>query len=203
MSENVEDNRQANGVDAKQKTTMNVWSRVKIIVCGIHVEPFVCCFIMARTLMLLATQNLSLQKACKVNLRLSEEICTALENPTSHKTNSTFHDYEVATQRLMTNMLTWQLIIQSSLPCVLAIFMGSWSDRNRKRVPCMMLSMGSELVHVIGLLVCVYYFYELPMEVVGIMDAVPTSITGGRMVLFNALFSYIGDVTRVSHRIPF
>lgn len=181
----------------KWKAT-NVWSRIKYILGSIHVEPFVCCFIMARTLMLLATQNLSLQKACKVNLQLSDDICSALENPTDHKSNSTIHEYEVVTQQLMTNMLTWQLIIQSSLPCILAIFMGSWSDRNRKRVPCMILSMVSELVHVIGLLACVYYFYDLPMEVVGIMDAVPTSLAGGRMVLLNAVFSYIGDVTKVS-----
>lgn len=177
-------------------------SRIKLILTSIHVEPFVCCYIVSRTLMILATQNLSLQKACRVNLNLSNDTCWPLENPTAGGSNSSrTHGDEVATQQLVANMLTWQLVVQSSVPCVLAIFVGSWSDRNRKRVPCMLLPMASELVRVVGLLACVYYFYELPMEAVGIMEAVPTSLAGGRMVLFNALFSYVGDVTNVSHRL--
>lgn len=177
----------------------NEGSRIKFVLDSIHVEPFVCCYIVSRTLLILATQNLSLQKACRVNLNLSNETCSALENPTARGSNSgRTHEDEVATQQLVANMLIWQLVIQSSVPCVLAIFVGSWSDRYRKRVPCMLLPMASELLRVVGLLACVYYFYELPMEAVGIMEAVPTSLAGGRMVLFNALFSYVGDVTNVS-----
>ncbi|VVC29235.1 Major facilitator superfamily,Major facilitator superfamily domain [Cinara cedri] len=174
-----------------------VWSRICRVLLGIHVEPFVCFYIMSRTLMLLPTQNLSLQKACRVNLNLSDDTCTALDNPNGRVSiNSSWHkDDEVATQRMVADMFVWQLIIQSSVPCILAIFIGSWSDRNRKRVPCMVLPIASELIRVIGLLVCVYFFYELPMEAVGLMEAIPTSLAGGRMVLFNALFSYVADVT--------
>jgi PCFT/HCP family folate transporter-like MFS transporter 1/3 len=167
------------------------------VVAGVHVEPFVCFYIMSRTLMLLPTQNLSLRKACRVNLRLDNATCTVLEDDPS-SASAAQHDGEVATQQLVTQMFIWQMIIQSSVPCVLAILMGSWSDRNRRRVPCMLMPVASELVHVAGLLVCVYYFYELPMEMVGIADAVPTALAGGRMVLFNAMFSYISDVSKVS-----
>lgn len=184
--------------------TDTCWSRVKRIVAGLHVEPFILCYILSRTLMMLATQNLSLRKACRVNLHLSDETCTGLENPASRRLplsnrSAGFVDVdEVATQQLVADMFVWQLIIQSSVPCVLAVFIGSWSDRNRKRVPCMLLPMASELIRVAGLLACVYYFDELPMQVVGIVDAVPTALAGGRMVMFNALFSYVGDVTEVS-----
>lgn len=180
----------------------DAWSRVKRVLANVHVEPFVCCYIMSRTLMLLATQNLSLRKACRVNLQLDNDTCSALENPAGrlnwNQSSAVQHDHEVATQQLVTQMFIWQLIIQSSVPCVLAILVGSWSDRNRKRLPCMMLPMVSELVHVACLVACVYYFYELPMEMVGISDAVPTALAGGRMVVFNALFSYVGDVSKVS-----
>lgn len=178
----------------------DVWSRIKCILGGIHVEPLVCFYIMSRTLMLLPTQNLSLQKACRVNLNLSDETCTALDNASGRDDNSSSAHKadEVATQQLVADMFLWQLVIQSSVPCALAIFIGSWSDRNRKRVPCMVLPIVSELVRVIGLLACVYYFYELPVDAVGLVEAIPTSLAGGRMVLFNALFSYVADVTNVS-----
>lgn len=181
------------------------WSRLKVVLTSVHVEPFVCCYIVSRTLLILATQNLSLQKACRVNLGLSNGTCWPLENPTAAAAAvhgpgpaGRTHGDEVATQRLVATMLTWQLVVQSSVPCVLAVFVGSWSDRNRRRVPCMLLPVVGELVRVAGLLACVRFFYELPMEAVGIVEAVPTSLTGGRMVLFNALFSYVADVTNVS-----
>lgn len=170
--------------------------RAKRVLSSVHVEPFVLCYIMSRTLMLLATQNLSLQKACRVNLGLSNDTCTALADPSSGaRSESTA---EVDSQKLVATMFVWQLVVQSSVPCALSVFVGSWSDRNRKRVPCMLLPMASELVRVLGLLACVHYFYELPMEVVGLVEALPTSLAGGRMVFFNAVFSYVSDVTEVS-----
>lgn len=173
--------------------------RVKRVLSSVHVEPFVLCYIMSRTLMLLATQNLSLQKACRVNLGLSNDTCTALADPSSGvRSGDRGSSAEVETQKLVATMFVWQLIVQSSVPCVLSVFVGSWSDRNRKRVPCMLLPMVSELVRVFGLLACVHYFYELPMEAVGLVEALPTSLAGGRMVFFNAVFSYVSDVTEVS-----
>ncbi|XP_026804491.1 uncharacterized protein LOC113548040 [Rhopalosiphum maidis] len=172
-----------------------VWSRTKRALSSIHVEPLVCCYIVSRTLMLLATQNLSLQKACSVNLRLDDGTCAALLVKSKTNVSAPLDRDEVATQRLVADMLLWQLIVQSAVPCALAVFVGSWSDRRRKRVPCMLVPVASELVRVVGLVACVHWFRELPMEVVGVIEAVPTSLAGGRMVLFNALFSYVGDVT--------
>lgn len=174
------------------------WSRVKRIVVSVHVEPLVCVYILSRTLILLATQNLSIQKACRVNMQLGNDICAALDVTKDRGNASDVHGAEVAAQRLVTDMFVWQLIVQSSVPCVLAVFVGSWSDRNRKRVPCILFPMASELVRIVGLIACVYFFQALSMEFVGLVEAVPTSFTGGRMVLFNSVFSYIGDVTKVS-----
>lgn len=176
--------------------------RARSFMRGVHVEPLVFCYILSRTLMLLATQNLCLQKACRVNLRLSDETCAALADPTAGRRhgggNGYPREHEVATQRLVADMLVWQLVVQSSVPCALAVFVGSWSDRNRRRVPCMLLPVASELVRVLGLLACVRYFDQMPLVAVGIVEAVPTSLAGGRMVFFNAMFSYVGDVTKVS-----
>lgn len=184
--------------------TGSPWFRVKRALLAVHVEPFVCCYVLSRTLMMLATQNLSLQKACRVNLRLANDTCAALANIKasggggSTEAATALNVDEVATQRLVADMFVWQLVIQNSVPCVLAVFVGSWSDRKRRRVPCMLAPVAGELVRVVGLLACVHFFDALPMEAVGLVEALPTSLAGGRMVLFNAVFSYVGDVTTVS-----
>lgn len=195
--------------------TGSPWFRVKRALRAVHVEPFVCCYVLSRTLMMLATQNLSLQKACRVNLRLANDTCTALadisgtsgggggDGGSSATAAALRVADEVATQRLVADMLVWQLVVQSSVPCVLAVFVGSWSDRNRRRVPCMLAPVAGELVRVVGLLACVHFFDALPMEAVGLVEALPTSLAGGRMVLFNAVFSYVGDVTSVSIAVSF
>jgi len=188
--------------DRKGETPLDmqetVWSRTKRALSAIHVEPLLCCYIVPRTLLLLATQNLSLQKACSVNLQLDDDTCAALLAKSKTNASEPLHRYEVATQQLVANMLSWQLIVQSIVPCALAVFVGSWSDRRRKRVPCMLIPVVSELTRVVGLVACVYWFSELRMEVVGVVEALPTSLAGGRMVLFNAMYSYVADVTNVS-----
>lgn len=61
-------------------------------------------------------------------------------------------------------MAGWKTFIQSSLPAVLILFVGSWSDRHGRRKPCMLLPIVGELLTSIGLLVCTYFYYELPIE---------------------------------------
>lgn len=175
-----------------------IWSRTKRALSAIHVEPLLCCYIVSRTLLLLATQNLSLQKACSVNLQLDDDTCNALMAKSKTNASEPLHQFEVATQQLVANMFSWQLIIQSTVPCVLTVFIGSWSDRRQKRVPCMLIPVAGELVRIAGLMACVYWFDELRMEVVGVVEALPSSLVGGRMVLLNAMFSYVSDVTCVS-----
>lgn len=153
------------------------------------------CYIVSSVLASLATQNLNLQKACRVNLRLDNSTCSALESRTMD--NYTKED-EVVVQELVADMIIWKTIVQSSIPSVLIIFIGSWSDRNHKRKPCMLIPIIGEFLTSIGLLVCTYYFYDLPMEVAGLVESVPPAMTGGWMTMFMAVFSYVGDVTTVS-----
>lgn len=50
----------------------------QIIKSKITVEPILACYIMPSVLAGLATQNLNLEKACRVNLNYTSEICDAL-----------------------------------------------------------------------------------------------------------------------------
>lgn len=173
---------------------MGYCSRAQYVFRNITVEPLLALFQVSSVLSSLTTQNLNLQKACRVNLRMDDEVCFGLE----HKNISSFVAEEVQVQQAVADMLIWQTVIQSSVPCVLVIFIGSWSDRNRKRKPCMLVPILGELVRNVGLLLCVYYFYQLPMEVAGLVESIPTSMTGGLAVLYLAAFSYMGDISSVS-----
>lgn len=180
--------------DSDSWRRMGFGSKVKYVFRNITVEPLLAFYQVSSVLSSLTTQNLNLQKACRVNLQMDDDVCYGLEN----KNLSLYADQEVQVQQLVADMLIWQTMIQSSIPCILVIFIGSWSDRNRKRKPCMLVPVIGEIVRNIGLLLCVYYFSELRMEVAGLVESIPTSMAGGLTVLYLAAFSYMGDISSVS-----
>lgn len=194
INNEVQDN--TNEVDEEHEKWQKLClrSRIKYIVNNITVEPLLAFFIVSSVLGNLTTQNLNLQKSCRVNLNMSDETCTALEK---RNTSNLIHDEEARVQELVTDMMMWQSIIQHTVPCIFVIFIGSWSDRTRRRKPILILPIFGELVRVLGLLICVFYFYELPMEIAGLVESLPSSLTGGWMIMFMAVFTYISDVTTV------
>ncbi|XP_022194996.2 proton-coupled folate transporter isoform X2 [Nilaparvata lugens] len=175
---------------------MTSGQKMNYLVNNITVEPMLACYIIPSVLASLATQNLNLEKACRVNLRYGDEVCTALEA----RQTANYTREEIHVQELVAHMSIWKTFLQSSLPAVLIMFLGSWSDRRRKRKPCMLMPIIGELFTSIGLIVCTYYFYELPMEVAGVVEGLFPAITGGWMTMFMAIFSYIGDVTTLETR---
>lgn len=162
---------------------------------AVTIEPVVACYMTAFSLISLTVSNLNLQKACSVNLRLADSTCRALVS----KSTGEYADDEVAVQRLVAGMMVWQTCAQNALPCVLMLLVGAWSDRTRKRVPCMLLPLYGELIRNAGQLVCVYYFDQLPMEAAGIAETIPIALTGGQSLMTMTAYSYIGDATMVTN----
>lgn len=163
---------------------------------NITVEPMLACYIIPSVFSNLATQNLNLEKACRVNLAYSDEICNALTD----RRTANYTMEEEAVQQLVASMGVWKTMLQSALPAFLIMFIGSWSDRWGQRKPCMLLPMIGELFTTIGLLVCTYFFYELPMEVSGLVEGLFPALTGGWFTMFMGVFSYVADVTTVEMR---
>jgi len=168
----------------------------KYITGNITVEPLMAGYIMPCVLAMLATQNLNLEKACRVNLRHDASVCDAL---TARQT-ANYTEEETEVQQLVARMTIWKTALQSSLPCIILLFLGSWSDRHGRRKPCMLLPLTGEIVTCISLILCTYFFFEVPMEVVGFVEAIFPAMTGGWFIMFMAAFSYIADVTTVEMR---
>lgn len=177
-------------------TEMNRFQKFRHLVKNITVEPMLACYIVPCVLAQIATQNLNLEKACRVNLNYSDEICSALAS--RHTQNYTREETEV--QQLVANMSIWRSMVASLIPAILIMFLGSWSDRIRRRKPFMLMPIMGELMTSVSLILCVYFFYELPMEVAGFVDSFFPSITGGWTTMFMGIFSYMGDITTIENR---
>ena len=170
--------------------------RYRFFIDNITVEPMLACYIIPSVFASLATQNLNLEKACRVNLGYSKEVCDAL----SIRDTANYTKEEEAVQQLVASMGVWKTMLQSALPAFLIMFVGSWSDRWGQRKPCMLLPIVGELCTGIGLIFCTCFFYELPMEVAGIIEGLFPALTGGWFTMFMGVFSYIADVTTVEMR---
>lgn len=184
------------GNKPKQWGEMKFGEKYTYIMSHITVEPMMACYIMPCVFASLATQNLSIEKACRVNLAYSDEICNAL----SARQTANYTHEEAQVQQLVASMTVWKTILQSALPAFLILFVGAWSDRWGLRKPCMLLPIVGEFITVIGLMFCTYFFYELPMEVNAFIEGLFPAITGGWFTMFMGIFSYIADVTTVEMR---
>ncbi|XP_041976368.1 proton-coupled folate transporter-like isoform X1 [Aricia agestis] len=177
------------GEEKKPRRT-TVKEKLMQIRANITVEPIIACYIMSNVFSGLAVQNLNLEKACRVNLAYSDEICSALNKRQTE--NYTVEEAEV--QKLTASVQAWKNIVQTAFPCILVLFVGSWSDKTGKRKACILLPIVGEILCCISFILNTYFFYELPLEITALSDLFP-SLTGGWITVCVGVFSYIGDVT--------
>ncbi|XP_048513427.1 proton-coupled folate transporter-like [Athalia rosae] len=176
--------------------SMSFGQKFFFMASNVTVEPMVAFYIMPSVLASLATQNLNLEKACRVNLGYPDDVCTAL----AARNTSGYEAEETAVQQLVAGMQSWKTALQSGLPAVLILFIGAWSDRTGLRKPCMLFPIVGEFFTSISLIICTYWFYELPMEAAGALEALWPALTGGWFTMFMGMFSYVADITTVESR---
>ncbi|XP_052752595.1 proton-coupled folate transporter-like [Galleria mellonella] len=176
--------------DETKTKRSGILQKLLLIKSNITVEPIIACYIMSNVFSGLAVQNLNLEKACRVNLGYSDEVCSALNRRQTE--NYTTEEAEV--QKLTASVQAWKNIVQTAFPCILVLFVGSWSDKTGKRKACILLPIVGEVLCCTSFILNTYFFYELPLEVTALSDLFP-SLTGGWITVCVGVFSYIGDVT--------
>ncbi|KAH9639369.1 hypothetical protein HF086_002058 [Spodoptera exigua] len=172
------------------------FQKLRRMISLITVEPILACYVMPSVLSVLATQNLYLEKACRVNLQFDHHICDAL----TRRETANYTAEEEAVQTLVASVTGWKTVLQSFLPCGILIFLGAYSDRVGQRKICMLLPIIGEFLTSIGLIVNTYFFYELPVEVAAVTEAIFPALTGGWFTMFMGVFSYIADITTEEQR---
>ncbi|XP_068623606.1 lysosomal proton-coupled steroid conjugate and bile acid symporter SLC46A3-like [Battus philenor] len=175
---------------------LNLFQKARHMLSLITVEPILACYVMPSVLSALATQNLYLEKACRVNLGFEHHVCDAL----TKRQTANYTMEEEAVQTLVASVAGWKTVLQSFLPCGILIFLGAYSDRVGQRKFCMLLPIVGEFLTSIGLIVNTYFFYELPVEVAAVTEAIFPALTGGWFTMFMGIFSYIADVTTEEQR---
>ncbi|KAG6460452.1 hypothetical protein O3G_MSEX011988 [Manduca sexta] len=157
---------------------------------NITVEPIVAGLIIPAMLARLAIQNLNLDKTCRVKLGYGDAICDSLID---RKGNLTFYEGEV--QKVISSIESWKSIIQTSIPTLLVIFMGAWSDRTGNRKICIVLPIFGEFVVCLCNILSTYFFNQISVEVTMFLEAFFPAITGGWVMVYLGVFSYISDIT--------
>lgn len=194
LKPSIKDTNEKQENETKKKLTFT--ERMALIKRNITVEPIMLCYVMPSVLASLATQNLNLEKACRVNLNYSDEVCTALKL----RQTENYTEYETSVQLLIASIQGWKNAMQTTIPAILILFVGAWSDKTGKRKACIMLPIVGEFLTCIGFLFNTYFFYELPAEVAALTESLFPAITGGYFTNFVGVFSYIGDVTTTEER---
>ncbi|CAK1553438.1 unnamed protein product [Leptosia nina] len=172
-------------------STMTILEKLKYLKSNITVEPALALFVMPSVLAMLATQNLNLDKACRVNLGFSEAVCEDLR--LRKRANHTFEEDEV--QKLIASVQGWKSVIHTAVPTLLMLFIGAWSDKTGRRKICMLMPIFGEFMTCVLNMINTYFFYQVPVEWTVFMEVIFPALTGGWYTMFLGGFSYLGDVT--------
>lgn len=158
---------------------------------NITVEPTMLLFVMSAMIGMMTTQNLNLEKACRVNLNFTDDVCNSLKAQNVDSQNQNERD----AQKLLASAMAARTYISATVPCVLALFAGAWSDKTGHRKMFLIISIGGQFLICINNMINVYFFMELPLQVLVYSEAILEGFSGGWCIFFLSAFSYISAIT--------
>lgn len=187
--------READKQNPKSPTTKNIYTRPKTLLSNITVEPIVLFFVFPNLISFIVTQNINLKKACEVNLNYNTSVCDALA-----ARNKSGYDVtqEQNVQVLVALVNGYSSGLQAFLVCLTLMIIGSWSDKNHRRKPILMLPLIGDSVSALLLLLSLYK--KWPIEFNIFAEAVPQGIAGGWYSFTAAIFTYINEDPDVKRR---
>ncbi|GBP09733.1 Solute carrier family 46 member 3 [Eumeta japonica] len=162
------------------------------------VEPFLLCYLLPSVISSLAVQKLNLEKACRADLYHGEDFCSRMVEGNIEEDE--LDGAAAKVQKLVADMTAWKQPLQSGIPALMILFVGAWSDRTGNRKALMLVPILGELVSSIGLVLSTYFFLEWPLWVTGLIEALPSAVTGGLSIALMGSYSYIADVTTIEER---
>ncbi|KAL3289015.1 hypothetical protein HHI36_003458 [Cryptolaemus montrouzieri] len=176
---------------SKSTDKKSLCQKFNYVITHITVEPTIFLYTLSVMMNYIVTQNLSLEKACRVNLHFNESICDAM---VVRNRSGYLPHQEVEVQQLVVKWAAYRGFIIGSIPIVTMIFLGSWSDRHRRRKPLILLPMFGDLLDSIGLFICSYFFLELSLEYSWSFDTFCIALCGGQCIMYLGIYSYVGGI---------
>lgn len=187
---------QGNNEEDVEKTKRTRKETCLSVMKNVTVEPTMFMFVLAIIITVLTSQNLNIEKACRVNLNFTTEICDALRAQTLGEQN----EFERAVQHLVAQAMSWRTYITASVPCMLALFIGSWQDKTGHRIFFVTYAITGQFLGCINGIVHTYFMKQTSLEVFVISDALFDGLSGSWCVVFLTLYSYICAITSETNR---
>lgn len=176
--------------DSKTPVTKIFHTKIRKLFSNITVEPIVFFFVFPNMISYIVTQNINLKKACEVNLNYSTSVCDALAARNKSAYNVT---QEQNVQRLVATVNGYSSGLQAFFVCITLLIIGSWSDKNRRRKPVLMLPMIGDSISVMLYILSLWLYKELPVEFNIFAEAVPQGIAGGWYSFTASVHMHIND----------
>lgn len=167
---------------------------------NITVEPMLAGFVIPSVISKFAMGYFNLYKVCRINFEYPEDICNPSGYSSTNYTSVNATAYERDVQKVITSMDIWKSIINTVLPCIVIVFLAAWSDRTGKRKLVILLPIFGELITSVNNIINVYFFKEIPVELTVFLESLFTSVSGGWVLMFLGVFSYISDITTEQSR---
>lgn len=205
--------------------SINFRAMLKQFIGSISVEPAALCWLLPSCLLIIAMENLNLEKACRVNLGLGDEICRNMINKTINNINCAEFDElivvdinnktqdetlfnltrsvcsaETESQKLLSVVFGLRSPIAAIFPLIIVLFAGGWSDKKGIRKPLVLLPILGELIGSLVLLMSSIFMDEIPMEVPAFSERVIPSLFGGQTLMLLGIYSYLSQMTNEENR---
>ncbi|KRF83911.1 uncharacterized protein Dvir_GJ12612, isoform C [Drosophila virilis] len=160
-------------------------------ITSISVEPTMFLYMFAFMITSVVEQNFFLQKACSVNNNFSAEICANINKP----------EYEPYKKQVLDTTAwfhQWEDISAHVFPIIIALFLGSFSDRRGRKLPLLMGLVGKLIYST--MIVVNAKMPTWPVEYIIYTATLPSAVTGADVAIFASCFAYISDITTLQQR---
>lgn len=158
---------------------------------NITLEPTMGLFVLSCILAMLTTQNLSLEKACRVDLKLPDAVCRSLKLQEAESQN----DNEKQVQVLLSKYIASRTYLTATVPCIMALLVGTWSDQTGRRKIFLIIPIVGQILCNVNNIMNVYFFDELSLKYLIFGEAFFEAFSGGWCVGFLTTFAYISTIS--------
>ncbi|CAL8124073.1 unnamed protein product [Orchesella dallaii] len=161
----------------------------------LSLEPASVAHMCSASIVSMSVQDLVLEKACRVNLGFSDQVCDALQA----RNTSGFEEEEQTVQSFSAQVLVWRTILDNVFPILLVFLIGAWSDKYGRKYPMLFVVLAFILQDIL-LIFSVFAGNLTGAWSVAFISSIIVSLSGNQACFISSAFSYISDHTDVEKR---
>ncbi|KAF2363247.1 Major facilitator superfamily [Trinorchestia longiramus] len=165
-----------------------IWEKIKTIPQKILLEPVMLLDGFCYSIMIVAVENIQMDKICLVNLNYTTQVCDNL---------SAYPEASLEHQKAFSVFGMWYGVLTAILPLFFVLFVGAWSDKYGRKPPLIAATVGHAMWALCYLMNA--FATSWPVEMF-FLAAILDTIGGGTVSFLTACNAYISDVTKESER---